>query len=79
MVKKKDNTSNCDNGTARCNNNNVHHPAGLFFLSTVMAKKTNNTSKIDDTNFVFYHCNIMQCDYEDNTSTIDDTTFGFDH
>ena len=32
------NTTNYDNGTARCDNNNLYHTAGLFFLPIVMEK-----------------------------------------
>ena len=57
----------CNNSnTTNCDDNNVRYTAGLFFLLIVMEHKIDNISKINDNNFGFTHCNMMQCDYINN-------------
>ena len=50
----------CNNSnTTNCDQNSLRHTANLFFLSIIMTKKIDNTSKIDDNDFDFDHYNIM--------------------
>ena len=57
----------CNNSnTTNCDNNNLRHIADLFFFPIVMAKKIDNTIKVDDNNFGFDHYNIMHSAYANN-------------
>ena len=57
-------SSGCNNSNiTNCDNNNLRYTA------IKMAKKIDSIGIIDDNNFSFESCNIMQCDYVNNICT----------